>query len=313
MYGRIVQTGALCFERVETMEGACLENTDDLVEGYVRELTLGDKFSIEDMDYSFRGHACVKYHTQEPFLELLGLDAIEAVNREYENGDFPILSGIYVNLNQGKAGELRFLPGATVRGVRIIVKEAFYNACLKSRFPRDELDISRLLGMYGGLCRNPRLRMIFGQIRDSIRSGVDSEIYYESKVTEMLYIVTHMDTQTVPAKRPLAAADLSAVEKARGILDERLSAPPKIAELAKFTGTSSAKLQRDFKAAFGTTIHAYIQSLRMSRALARMEWSEEPLYVIARDVGCKNPGRFAELFKKTYGVTPDEYRRNLHG
>jgi AraC-like DNA-binding protein len=46
----------------------------------------------------------------------------------------------------------------------------------------------------------------------------------------------------------------------------------------------------------------------MTEALAKVENTDEPLYAIARDIGCKNPSRFSELFKKTYGVTPTEYR-----
>jgi len=47
---------------------------------------------------------------------------------------------------------------------------------------------------------------------------------------------------------------------------------------------------------------------RMEEALHRIDSSDEPIYVISKSVGCKNPSRFAELFKKAYGLTPLEYR-----
>jgi hypothetical protein len=175
--GPIIQTASFCFERTENhLRGECHCGVGCAAVGHLKQLSFADKFLIEDMDYSFLDHTCVKYHTEEPFLELLCLDSIDAVNCEYENGEFPILNGIYVNLNQGKAGELHFLPGTPVRGIRVIVKEAFYNAYVKSRFPRDDLDIPYLTGMYGNSHRNPKLYMIFKQIRDSISAGVNSEI-----------------------------------------------------------------------------------------------------------------------------------------
>lgn len=109
-------------------------------------------------------------------------------------------------------------------------------------------------------------------------------------------------------KRPLTEEDFTAVNKAKAIIDERLSASPKISELALLTNTSAAKLQNDFQLAFGSTIHGYVIKARMQEALHRLDSTDEQIYVIAESVGCKNPSRFAELFKKTYGLTPMAYR-----
>ena len=74
------------------------------------------------------------------------------------------------------------------------------------------------------------------------------------------------------------------------------------------TNTSVAKLQNDFQLAFGSTIHRYVLNVRMKEALHKIESSDAPIYSIAKSVGCKNPSRFAELFKKAYGISPVEYR-----
>jgi AraC-like DNA-binding protein len=46
----------------------------------------------------------------------------------------------------------------------------------------------------------------------------------------------------------------------------------------------------------------------LEAALRKIDGSDEPLYRIAESVGCKNPGRFSELFRREFGVTPSEYR-----
>jgi AraC-like DNA-binding protein len=46
----------------------------------------------------------------------------------------------------------------------------------------------------------------------------------------------------------------------------------------------------------------------MNQALLLLENSDFSIQVIASMVGYKNAGHFAGIFKKTYGVSPKEYR-----
>ncbi|MDR1615563.1 MAG: helix-turn-helix domain-containing protein [Syntrophomonadaceae bacterium] len=48
----------------------------------------------------------------------------------------------------------------------------------------------------------------------------------------------------------------------------------------------------------------------MKEALQKIETADVPLYMIAKSVGCKSPGRFSEIFRDTFGVTPSEYRNS---
>jgi AraC-like DNA-binding protein len=200
-----------------------------------------------------------------------------------------------------------------VRGVRIAIKGRFLSDYLTRRFPQETFALPLRDRAKNACLRNPRLQVIFSQIRNSIRSGVECEMYYESKIIELLCVFSELnaDCVVVPELRRLSGADRNAVEDVKMILEERFTDAPTIAQLALLTGKSQAKLQHDFKAIVGCTIHGYLQSIRMAKALDMVEHTETPLYIIAREVGCKKPGRFAELFKNTYGVTPDIHRRNL--
>jgi AraC-like DNA-binding protein len=310
--GHIVQTGELCFESIESTGTVRVGRA--VAEGVVRQLSFDGKFSVENMDYRFDRPAVVPYGTKERFIELLCLDSVEAVNRERGEGEFKITGGVYVYLNQGKNGELVFSPNVPVKGIRIVVREKFYQAYLKNHFPQEPLDIGRLFTLNNTSCLNPELRLVFGQIRQNVEAGVTSGLYYESKITEILYLITAKDIAAHRAHRKLnlgrslTQEDFEAVRRVKAIIGERLSDSPTIRELASLSGTSAAKLQNDFKAAYGETIHAYVQKVRMAEALNKVGNTDEPLCAIARDIGCKNPSRFSELFKRTYGVTPTEYR-----
>jgi AraC-like DNA-binding protein len=47
----------------------------------------------------------------------------------------------------------------------------------------------------------------------------------------------------------------------------------------------------------------------MARALSEIENTDDPISAISRGIGCGSPSRFSETFRKTYGLTPGEYRK----
>jgi Mn-dependent DtxR family transcriptional regulator/AraC-like DNA-binding protein len=155
------------------------------------------------------------------------------------------------------------------------------------------------------------LRLVFNQIRQSLEAGIDSEIYYAGKILELLFLTaSHAQGIEAPRRslRILTNEDMIAVNAAKRLIDSRLGRAPLISELTSLTNTSAAKLQRDFQTACGCTLHGYVQQIRMKAALQKIEDTTEPIYQIAESVGCKNPGRFSELFRQAYGLTPSEYR-----
>lgn len=63
---------------------------------------------------------------------------------------------------------------------------------------------------------------------------------------------------------------------------------------------------------YGTTPYEYLKELRMNQALLLLNDSDYNVQTIAEKAGYTNAGHFSGLFKKTYGVSPKEYR-DLHG
>lgn len=57
----------------------------------------------------------------------------------------------------------------------------------------------------------------------------------------------------------------------------------------------------------------YIQSLRMTNAQYLLEQSANNVSEIANIVGYDNPLYFSRLFKKHFGVSPAQYRKQLTG
>jgi AraC-like DNA-binding protein len=303
----------LCFRQTKN-DGAFtfFEADKEFATGYIKQLTFANKFLISRMDYAFRYLTRKDYTLANQFMEILYLESIKAESWEYEFGRFPVQAGIGTYINQNHQGKLVFLPATPVRGIQIMIWEEFYLQYLKDRFSDNALNVGDLIKMNYKSCFSPELQLVLRQIKHSIESGVSSELYHEGKIMEILYLVAAKANEVLSSEhghnRRLTEEDFTAVSKAKAIIDERLSAAPKIPELAFLTNTSAAKLQNDFQLAFDSTIHGYVMKARMKKALHRIDSTDEPIYSIAKSVGCKNPSRFAELFKKTYGITPMEYR-----
>jgi AraC-like DNA-binding protein len=293
------------FHRLGIVQGC----DGDLV-GYIRQIPSEGKFLIEDMNFRFR-HPSVSRHTApSKFVEILCLDSIGALYRGYERAETPVKTGVQVYDSLGTEGELVFLPDIPVQGVRIVIYEDFYESLKTKIFSGGFFEIGDSDIFSETNFHNPELRLVFGQIKRGIEQEAAYEPYYENKIAEILYLLTRAESAKNERKRNskrLPCADAAAVDSVKSMIEARISEPPKMAELTRMVNASVAKLQNDFKTAYGCTIHDYAQQVRMVEALKKIENSDEPLYSIALGVGYKNPSHFSEVFKNTYGVTPSEY------
>ena len=68
---------------------------------------------------------------------------------------------------------------------------------------------------------------------------------------------------------------------------------------------------RNFKLYMKISPAQYILSLRMVNAQSLLENTEYNIGEIAEIVGYDNPLYFSRVFKKEYGVSPAQYRKNL--
>ncbi|WP_018752564.1 response regulator transcription factor [Paenibacillus sanguinis] len=63
-----------------------------------------------------------------------------------------------------------------------------------------------------------------------------------------------------------------------------------------------------FKTHTGTTIHQFIMQTRLKAASQRLLHTSDKVYTIAQQVGYKDVKYFTRLFKKQYGMSPEEFR-----
>jgi AraC-like DNA-binding protein len=94
-------------------------------------------------------------------------------------------------------------------------------------------------------------------------------------------------------------------------VEANIAANLRTADLAGVVGLSTSHFFRAFKESFGETPLAYITKQRMLRAQLIMLSSREPLSQIALDCGMFDQAHLTRVFRKTVGVNPGAWRRQL--
>lgn len=90
-----------------------------------------------------------------------------------------------------------------------------------------------------------------------------------------------------------------------------LNRTPPIEELARVMGMSVSRLQHLFKKETGTSITKYIKELRLQKAREFLETTHLSIKEIRGKVGIANEPHFLHDFKRRFGRTPSEYRKNF--
>ncbi|MDR1579637.1 MAG: AraC family transcriptional regulator [Synergistaceae bacterium] len=108
----------------------------------------------------------------------------------------------------------------------------------------------------------------------------------------------------------MSAFEAEQIRSVPGILMRHLDLPPSIQELARELSMSATKLKRGFKKIFGKPIYAYHYGACMERAAIMLLDTNRSISEIALDSGYSASGNFGNAFKKHYGVSPIQFRRN---
>lgn len=140
-------------------------------------------------------------------------------------------------------------------------------------------------------------------------------IYAEGKVLELLALFIYRirsekSKSAEDDKILLTKRNVKCIKRAQRILSAGVSNPPTIPILSRQVGLSPPKLCYGFKQMFGKTLHEYVHSQRMERALEMLRDSDRCISDIGLDVGYDYSSNFTTAFKKYFGMTPLAARKS---
>lgn len=93
------------------------------------------------------------------------------------------------------------------------------------------------------------------------------------------------------------------------LIEKEYSSDLNVSALAKAAGTSQSNLYVLFRKEFGISPIAYLNRFRLSVAAQMLSETDLSISDVGAKTGIDDPLYFSKLFKKTYGVSPRDYRK----
>ncbi|WP_438349295.1 response regulator transcription factor [Paenibacillus sp. FA6] len=98
------------------------------------------------------------------------------------------------------------------------------------------------------------------------------------------------------------------VKKIQEFTDNNLHLDVSLRVLADHVNLHPTHLSKIYKIETGEGISDYVSRLRMDRACHKLKNSNKKVYEISTEIGYMDPAYFIKVFKRQFGVTPQEYR-----
>ncbi|MGO3858713.1 MAG: helix-turn-helix transcriptional regulator [Neisseriaceae bacterium] len=109
------------------------------------------------------------------------------------------------------------------------------------------------------------------------------------------------------ARISLNTADTKRFHEVKALLQERLSHPPKLSELAQFAGMNVSKLTFGFKQLFGLSVYDFIRQQRLEMAYHMLVTQQMSIGDVAHACGYTD-SHFSKVFKQRFGCLPSQIR-----
>ncbi|MBQ9251546.1 MAG: AraC family transcriptional regulator [Clostridia bacterium] len=87
----------------------------------------------------------------------------------------------------------------------------------------------------------------------------------------------------------------------------------KVSDVADYIGINRTYLTSIFKKKMLMSPQEYLMQMKMTRSMDLLRQTDAPIHVIAEEVGYEDQLAFSKMFKKKYGLSPEQYRKKIRG
>jgi len=145
---------------------------------------------------------------------------------------------------------------------------------------------------------------------------------HEASINETLYFLlealVQSNSQLIHEIKDIHAAKLSTkkeiyrrLTEVRDYIDSCFNEDVTLETLSRIALMSPFHLLRQFKKNYHVTPHQYVINRRLERAKRCITHSDAPLADVCFMTGFRDASSFSKLFKKRYGLSPQQYREGV--
>lgn len=153
-------------------------------------------------------------------------------------------------------------------------------------------------------------------LRKRIREAKDDQIWLKEKLHEVMQGIILARFETFSEIEQLSAVRASTREelykriyRARDFMAASFHQPTTLEEIAKVACLSPNHLLRSFKQIFHQTPHKYLTALRLRHAQNLLKETDLSIIEVCQSAGFESHSSFSLLFRRHFGISPEQYRR----
>ena len=197
-----------------------------------------------------------------------------------------------------------------IRSIGIEVMPAYYEDYLQKQYPGDYISPLAAFRQVDQTTDFPAMAKLLHEVKVYRGDGIAAGLFYEAKVAEAVSLVVEEQKKILSRKeKRLSEQDVAQLKNVIAYLNDHYAFDIPLERLAKIACMGTTKLKTSFKQLQGCTITEYIQQRRMSQAEHLLIDTDFTMGQIAEMIGYSTSSRFAELFRKSTGLLPIEYRK----
>lgn len=146
-----------------------------------------------------------------------------------------------------------------------------------------------------------------GYVEEMLRHNgyAAADTYYRlSRLFSFLAVLAHLQREALPS------ADSSAyISHILSYICRHIEEPFTVQELAAYMNFNRSYLTTLFKKEMGVSLHAYIQSCRLTKAQHLLETTHLSVEAVSCSCGYASYDAFTRAFKRQFAISPRDYRR----
>ncbi|MFT2097972.1 helix-turn-helix domain-containing protein [Marinomonas sp. 2405UD66-6] len=149
-----------------------------------------------------------------------------------------------------------------------------------------------------------KLKDIAKQVLDCEIEGVARSLFLQSKALEALsQVLTTLEDSNSHVQ--LSKLDHVKIQDAISLIEQQYDQPWTIALLAEAVGINQSKLKQGFHLAVQSTVHRYLEEIRLTKAKYLLEQGHKVLDVCLA-TGYSYPSHFSKRFQQRFSVQPSK-------
>lgn len=268
-----------------------------------------DLFSITIHDFFFHQDAILDF-TWPECLSITRYDSVSGEElspyRRLEAGSVKSFVGGY------QSCKILMHKKIPVRSVGIEIMPAYYEEYLKEKYPEVYANPCEAFAAVGQTMDFPEMAALLKQVMAYRGDGISAKLFYDGKVAEAVSLIVErgrIAKQNQESRKKLSAQDVKQLENLTLYLNDHCIQDIPLEQIVRISCMGARKLQTTFKEYHGCTITEYIQQRRMSQAETLLANTDIPIGQVAQSVGYTKASRFSELFRKSTGILPGEFRK----